>query len=73
MLNLWDQDTVTRVDNTRFAGSSTLPLDTGEFFNTNWNYEALLAADPASVDPKFNRANQFQAPRELRFTVKFEF
>jgi hypothetical protein len=73
VLNLFDQDTVTRVDNTRFAGTSTLPLDTNDFFNTNWNYESLLAASPSSIDPKFNLANQFQAPREVRLTVKFTF
>ena len=27
VLNLFDQDTVTRLDNTRFAGTSTLPID----------------------------------------------
>jgi hypothetical protein len=73
VLNLFDQDIVTRVDNTRFAGTSTLPINTNQFFNTDWNYEALLAANPASIDPKFNRANQFQAPREVRLTVKFTF
>ncbi|HEY0875044.1 MAG TPA: TonB-dependent receptor [Vicinamibacterales bacterium] len=73
VLNLFDQDTVTRYDNTRFAGSSTLPITTQEFFNTSWNYESILAADPSLVDPKFNQANQWQAPREVRFTVKFTF
>ena len=34
---------------------------------------ALLAANPASIDPKFRQANQYQSPREIRFTVKFEF
>ena len=73
VLNLFDQDTVTRLDNTRFAGTSTLPLTTNQFFNTSWDYEALLAANPASIDPKFRQANQYQSPREIRFTVKFEF
>ena len=73
VLNLFDQDTVTRLDNTRYAGTSTLPISTNGFFNTSWDYESLLAANPASVDPKFGLANQWQAPRELRFTVKFEF
>jgi hypothetical protein len=73
VLNLFDQDTVTRVDNTRFAGTSTLPLTTSQFFNTSWDYDALLAANPASIDPKFNQPNEWQAPREVRLTVKFTF
>jgi hypothetical protein len=73
VLNLFDQDTVTRLDNTRYFGSAALPLTTTSFFNTNWNYEALLAANPASVDPKWGQPNQYQAPREVRLTVKFNF
>ena len=73
VLNLFDQDTVTRVDNTRFAGTSSLPINTNQFFNTDWNYESFLSANPASIDPKYNQANQFQGPREVRFTVKFTF
>jgi hypothetical protein len=44
-----------------------------QFFNGGWDYEALLQANPTSVDPKFRQADQFQAPREIRFTVKFQF
>ena len=73
VLNLFDQDTVTRIDNTAFAGTSSLPIDTADFFNTNWNYDAYLAANPSAVDPKFRQANQYQSPREVRFTVKFTF
>jgi hypothetical protein len=73
VLNLFDQDTVTRYDNTRFAGTSTLPITTTAFFHSNWNYEALLAANPNLVDPKFGQANQYQAPREIRLTVKLTF
>lgn len=73
VLNLFDQDIVTRVDNTRFFGTSTLPLTTNQFFNTNWDYDALLAANPASIDPKYNQPNQYQGPREVRLTVKFTF
>jgi hypothetical protein len=73
VLNLFDQDTVTRVDNTAFFGSSTLPVGTNAFFNSDWNYDAYLAANPSVVDPKFRLANQWQAPREVRLTVKFQF
>jgi hypothetical protein len=71
VLNLWDQDTVTRIDNTRMVAD--LPITLDEFFAGGWDYEGILAADPSLVDPKYRQANQFLAPRELRFTVKFQF
>jgi hypothetical protein len=74
VLNLFDQDIVTRYDNDRYrTTATTLPITTTQFFNTNWNYEALLAANPTLVDPKFGQANQYQGPREVRLTVKFTF
>jgi len=73
VLNLFDQDTVTRLDNTRYFGTGTLPVNTDQFFNTSWDYEGLLAANPAIVDPKWGQPNQWQAPREVRLTVKFTF
>jgi hypothetical protein len=69
VLNLFDQDTVTRIYNNRTVGS--LPLDVGEFFAGGWNYDSLL--DVTDLDVKFNQPNQYQAPREVRFTVKFQF
>ena len=53
--------------------SSPLPITLDEFFAGGWDYEGILAADPSLVDPKFRQPNQFLAPRELRFTVKFQF
>lgn len=73
VLNLFDQDTVTRLDTTRQFGSATLPLKTDQFFNTDWDYEGLLAANPAIVDPKFTQPNQYLAPRQIRLTAKFSF
>ena len=70
VLNLFDLDTVTRRDNTRMV--SDLPVTLDQFFN-GFDYEGLLTANPTSVDPKFRQADQFLAPRELRFTVKFTF
>jgi hypothetical protein len=71
VLNLFDQNTITRYDNTRMVAD--LPVTMTQFFNGGWDYEALLQANPTSVDPKFRQADQFQAPREIRFTVKFQF
>jgi hypothetical protein len=73
VLNLFDRDAETRVDNTRFFGSATLPVNTNAFFNNPLDYDAHLAANPSKVDPKFGLANQWQAPREVRLTVKFQF
>jgi hypothetical protein len=70
VLNLFDRDVATRLDNTRMV--SDLPLTLDRFF-AGFDYEALLAANPTSVDPKFRQADQFQAPREVRFTVKWAF
>ncbi len=71
VLNLWDQDTVTRNYNDRTVGS--LPLTTAGFFAGGWDYNAILNANPQILDVKFNQPNQFQAPREVRFSVKFQF
>ena len=71
VLNLFDRDSVTRLDNTRMVQS--LPITQEQFFSGGFDYEGLLAADPSLVDPKFSQANQFQGPREVRFTVKFTF
>lgn len=71
VLNVFDQDTVTRRFNDRTVGS--LPLTTDEFFAGGWDYDSLLAANPDILDVKFNQPNQFQAPRQVRFSLKFQF
>jgi len=69
VLNLFDQDIVTRRYDTRTVGA--FDLSNEEFFAGGLNYNALLnTVDP---DVKFNQPNQFQAPREVRFTLKFQF
>ncbi len=64
---------MTRLDNTRYSGTATLPINTNQFFNTNWDYEATPGREPGVVDPKFGQPNQWLAPREVRLTVKFKF
>jgi len=69
ILNLFDQDIVTRRYTTRTVGA--FDLSNEEFFAGGLNYDALLkTVDP---DVKFNQANQWQAPREVRLTLKFQF
>jgi hypothetical protein len=71
VLNLFDQDTVTRRYNARTVGS--VPVSTRQFFAGGWDYETVLAANPGLYEPRFNQPDQFQAPREVRFTMKFTF
>ncbi len=71
VLNLFDQDAVTRVYNERTVGA--LPLTTEQFFAGAWDYNRLIAANPQILDVKYNQPDQFQAPREVRVSVKFTF
>jgi hypothetical protein len=71
LLNLFDQDSVTRRFNGRTVGS--VPVSTSRFFAGGWDYETLLAANPNLLDNRFNQPDQFQAPREVRLTLKFTF
>jgi hypothetical protein len=71
VLNLFDQDMVTRRYNDRTVGS--LPLTTEEFFAGGWDYNSVLAENPDILDVKFNQPNQFLGARELRLTLKFRF
>ncbi|HLA76055.1 MAG TPA: TonB-dependent receptor [Vicinamibacteria bacterium] len=71
VLNLLDQNAVTRRYNNRTSGS--VPVTTDQFFAGGWDYEALLAANPNLLDVKFNQPDQYQDPRAVRFSVRFQF
>lgn len=71
ILNLFDQDTVTRRYNNRMVGD--LPIDEEEFFAGGWDYEAILRANQDLVDVKFNQPDAFQSPRRIRLTARFTF
>ena len=73
VLNLFDRDSVTRLDNTRMFGTNTIDVTQEQFFTGAYDYEGQFAADPDLADPKFRQPNQFQAPRQVRFSVKFTF
>jgi outer membrane receptor protein involved in Fe transport len=70
ILNLFDNDLVTRVYNNRTVGN--LPLTTAGFFAGGWDYNTLLQT-PGLLDVKYNQPDQFLAPREIRLGVKFTF
>ena len=71
VINLFDEDTVTRRVNERTV--SSLPLTTQQFFAGGWDYEQLLAANPNLVNDLFNQANQFQGPRVVRLSVRIAY
>ncbi|MBA2604376.1 MAG: TonB-dependent receptor [Acidobacteria bacterium] len=71
VLNLFDQDAVTRRFRNRMVGS--LPLNTDRFFQGGWDYEALLAANPRLTEVRFNQPDEFQEPRQVRFNLTLQF
>jgi hypothetical protein len=71
VLNLFDQDQVTRRFQNRMVGS--LPVSTTRFFQGGWDYEALLAANPNTREVRFNQPDQFQAPRQVRLSLTLQF
>lgn len=71
VLNLFDEEAVTRRYRSRMAAD--LPLTTTQFFAGGWDYEQLLASNPARLDVKFNQPDQFQTERSLRLTARFIF
>ena len=71
VLNLFDEKAVTRRINERTFGS--LPITTEEFFAGGWDYEALIAANPSIQNELFNKPDQYQAPREVRLSLRLTF
>ena len=71
VLNLFDEDTATR----KWTHRTTQDIEvTDADFLTGFDY-AQLESDlgPTARDPLYGLWDTFQLPRELRFTVKFEF
>mgnify|MGYP002622768769 FL=1 len=71
VINLFDEDTVTRRINERTV--SSLPLTTQQFFGGGWDYEQLLAANPNLTNSLFNQPDQFQGPRVVRLSVRLAY
>ena len=70
ILNVFDRDSMTRVENAAWWRTCRSRRNSS---SRGWDYEGLLAADPSLLNNRFAQPNQFQAPREIRFTLKFEF
>ena len=71
VLNLFDQDAVTRRYNNRTV--SALPLSTQQFFAGSWDYQTLLHENPDILDVKFNQPDEFQMRRQVRFGFNWRF
>ena len=70
--NIWDQDTVLRYWGTR--NLQDLAVTDADFASGGFDYEAALAAlGPGGLDPAFNLPDTYQAPREVRLSLRFEF
>jgi len=69
VLNLFDEKTVLRRWGSRTL--QDLPLSEEEFFAGGWDYETLVRS--VQPDPLYNKADVFQAPRELRLSFKVTF
>lgn len=82
VLNLFDEDTVTRVQNTKYRQDlcSALPGCDGSsdyfFGSTPIDVDAALGGDPDNLNPFYLKpfgVNAFQAPREVRLGATFRF
>jgi hypothetical protein len=72
ILNILDQDTVLRYWGTR--NIQDLEVTDADFAAGGFDYDAALAAlGPGGLDTAFNMPDTYQAPRELRLSVRFEF
>ena len=72
VLNLFDQQITTNVFNTQINGSGIGGVDNAMYFR-GINSQALIAAQHLVIDPRYNNAWEWQAPRTIRFQVKFAF
>jgi hypothetical protein len=71
VLNLFDEDTATRVWSTRTVQDIDVPP---EDFQTGFDFEAAVASlGPEAVDTAFGIYDTYQLPRVLRLNLKFEF
>ncbi len=71
VLNLFDEDTPLVVWNVQTTAED-LPLSEEEFF-AGFEADQVIADNDVQLDPRFGLNEVFQAPREIRFGVKFIF
>jgi hypothetical protein len=72
--NLFDQNTVTSLDTTRYRDSVPTSLITNDVFFAGFDTEALVATRPAvRPDAAYLQPNGFLAARQFRVMAKFRF
>ena len=72
IINLFDQDTFTNIQNTPYRDAIPINSQTG-FFN-GFDADAIAAATPSiRKDPRYRQASAFQGARSMRFNVRFTF
>jgi hypothetical protein len=74
IFNLFNQSTVTNHSiNLQHPSDGQIQFDTYSDFFKGWNARDLMTAQGMRIDPQYNLANGFQAPRSLRIQVAFMF
>ena len=73
VLNLFDQKAAAGVYVLQTAAGVGLNIDEPAFFAGQLNFQQLLTAQNATIDPRFLQANSFQTPIAARVGVKFIF
>ena len=69
VLNLFDEDTPIKYWTIR--NSEDLPVSEEEFFSGDFDYETLI--NEVEADPAYNQADAFQAGRQVRLGLRFNF
>ncbi|HEY3885039.1 MAG TPA: hypothetical protein VGL62_07520, partial [Vicinamibacterales bacterium] len=76
-LNLWDQRTVLDYFNQIVSTTPDPPVDETALYAGTLNFQQALdqlaASGGLKVDPRFMSPSSWQAPRTVRFGVKFTF
>jgi hypothetical protein len=72
ILNLFDQDTFTNVQNTPYR--DTIPITSTTGFFKGFNADTIAAATPTiRKDPRFNLPSSYQGSRSIRLNARFTF
>lgn len=72
ILNLFNQDAVTEKFRTQLASGTSINVTEAEFFN-GVDTRALISQQRLPQDPRFLQPSGFQAPRSMRFGVRWRF
>jgi len=72
ILNVFDQDAITNVNNTPYR--DTIPINSLTGFFNGFNADAIAAATPSiRKDPRYQMGSAYQGSRSMRFNVRFTF